>query len=80
MLTAAMTNSHENAGEPWRFGIRPEHAPEFLRALGLTLSKDFGAAELAANYLNPIGRPGALTGFTHGAVAGMSADIVPGIM
>lgn len=58
-----------HAGEPWLFGLRPNDVAEFLRARGLTLLKNFDAAALAAAYLNPTGRSGALPAFTHVAVA-----------
>ena len=40
-----LTGRTRRLGEPWRFGLRPEEIPAFLKARGLTLVEDLGRIE-----------------------------------
>jgi methyltransferase (TIGR00027 family) len=51
--TANVTHLLRKKDEPWTFGFYPDELPAYLKARGLELVEDIGAAEYRARYIGP---------------------------
>lgn len=69
MITDTLRSELERHGEPWRFGIDPNHLRDFLEARGFELVEDVGADDYRTRYLEPLGRELDLFEGEHVAVA-----------
>lgn len=56
-------------GEPFRFGLVPEEAPDFLRDRGLALLEDLGGDDLTTRFFEPRGRSDRAARIEHVALA-----------